>query len=593
MMTSARKLQGALQLSVSRSVSTPSVKAKTDSNTEGGSIGSSDPFSRHEHTRRALKGNSAVAVVLATLALTYLLVTCMLHLSKSLSISSHHVRLLASKFPDEDEDGDTCPAPPGDDEEEAFASSTLEGEAGLAELAGALGAAQLDQMGTPAPADPLVQSRRRLPAVTQALVEKTLRLLRQPAAVVTPILELMRPDQCLSLVRTLCSIAAVELSAFSTVPPPLQPIRQQAAATYVALINQVLSIGATAREVQVIGWRSDMRAMQRLLLRLADIPPENEKLPTQYYSMIMECQQRVSHWMITQVLHVVHNIARSVTPGYTPDPHEANFHQLQVLSALNVARLHQILNSATTRYWLQRHHSKLSVTVVYSPRDLSEAISQNPGSTGNRLNAITNAVFAAGGLPTTKWAPLPLTLEEQQQQLQGDQDSMQQLHQQQQGIPQLHAAEAHGLHATPSIPSSAEQPPVVPQRPYAMPHHHQPPLAQHQTLLPFDPAIQDAEFPTIHPDPQLSSDYVVLEEALAPQIDLPLIYHLADPPVPSGLEPSTSSSATTMPGGLSGDFSAHSHHSGSTDQAQATHPTPQQTPTGGPELSSSEDDDAQ
>ncbi|KAL8448123.1 hypothetical protein Emed_003993 [Eimeria media] len=543
-----------------------------------------------------------ITVLLAGLALTYLLLTCMRHLSKNVSLSSHQVRLLASKFPNEDEDGDRCPAPFGGDGDES-ATSTAQGDTGLAELAEALGAAQLEDTGAPALPDPPVQSRRRLPPVTQTFVEKTLLLLRQPAAVVTPILEHMKPDQCLSMVRTLCSSAAVELSAFATVPSSLQPLRQQAAAAYAALIDQVLSIGATADEAQRMGWRGDMLVIQRLLHRLADTPPESEKLPTQFYTTIMKCQQRVSHWMFSQVLHVLHTVADVVTSGYTAGSDEVTSQQLQVLSALCRVRLHQTLNSPTTRHWIQRQQLRLRTNVVYTPSDMMAAVSQNPGTTKDRIEAVTNAVLAAGGLPTTVWAPLPLTSEEQQQ-LQAHQTLPQQLHQQQlhqqqlhqppQGIPRLRTAKTDGLLPTPPMPPLAGQPPMVPQTPYAMPHHHQPPLAQQQTLLPFNPAQQDAGFPVINPDPQLSSHHAVSEEAPEPQIliPLPFSYYFPHLPVPVPLEPSTSSSATTAPGGLSGDFSAHSHHSGSTGQPHATQPTPQQMPTSAPKISSSEDEDA-
>ncbi|KAL8448122.1 hypothetical protein Emed_003992 [Eimeria media] len=628
-MASARKLEGALQLSVPRKDSPLTVQAEHGLNTEGGSAGSNGLFFRHEHPRRALEVNSVIAVVLAALVVAYLLVTCVRHLSKNLRVSSHQVRLLASNFPDGDEGGDKCPAPPGNDGKEA-AASTAEGDTGLAEAGGAAAAAaaaQPEEMGAAAPPNPPPQSRRHLPPVTQTLLEKTLLLLQHPAAVVTPILHLMKPDLCFYMVKTLCRLVAAELSAFSTVPLPLQPLRQQVAAAYITLINHALAVGARAYEPQQMEWRRDLRTMQQLLHRLAETPPESENFPTQYYSTIMECQQRASHWVLSQVLHAEHAVVRFVTPGYVVNPDEATYRQLQVLNALCLARLHQILNSGPTRYWLQRQQRLVKADVAYSSKDLSKAIHQNPGSTSDRLLAISNAVLAAGGLPTTVWAPLPLTLQEQQQQLQAHQTLQQQLHQQHldqqhlhqqqlhqqllhqqlfhqqqlhqqqlhqqpQGVLHAHMAGAYGPFPTPPMPPPAGQPPMVPQTPYAMPHHHQPPLAEHQPVLPFDPAIQDADFPTIHPDPQLSSDYVILEESFAPRVDLPLIYELSDPPVPLPLEPPTSSSAPAISGGLSGDFSAHGHHSGSTDQTQPTQPTPQQTPTSAPKPPSSEDKDA-
>ncbi|KAL8448120.1 hypothetical protein Emed_003990 [Eimeria media] len=594
-MASVRKLEVPLHLSVPRSVSTPTVKAQNGLDTEGGSTVSNDIFFRHEHPRRALEGNSVIAIVLAALVVAYLLVTCMRHLSKNLRLSSHQVRLLASNFPDDSEDEDKCPAPSGNDGEEAT-TSNMEGDTGLAEAAGgaaAAAAAQPEEMGAAAPPDPSAQSRRRLPPFTQSIVRKTLLLLQQPAAAVSPLLQVMRPDQCLSMVKTLCVIVAAELSAFSTVPPGLQPLRQQAAAAYATLIDEVLSIGATADEAQRMGWGDDLLVMQRLLHRLAETPPESERLPMHFYSIIMECQQHVSHWMLSQILHFLHTVADVVTPGNTTDSDEVISQQLQVLSAIRRVRLRQILNSTTTRHWIQKQQNRLKTTVVYTPDDILDAVSHNPGNTDQRRKAITNAVIAAGAQPTSDWAPLPLSQEEQQLQLQVHPDLTQQLQQQHQGAPHSDTAKTDGLLPRPPLPPPAEQPPVVPQTPYAMPHDHQPHVAEDYTLLPFDPVEQDAGFPAIHPDPQLSGHDGVLEKAPALlQIQLPFSYNISYLSLPSSLEPSTSSSAPTVPGGLSGDFSAHGHHSGSTDQQQPTQPTPQQTPTSKPELSSSEDEDA-
>ncbi|KAL8445013.1 hypothetical protein Emag_005247 [Eimeria magna] len=548
----------------------------------------------HQQPRRALGDvGSALAFLVAALALTYLLINCMRHLSKNVRLSSHQVRLLASNFPSEGEDGYRCPAPSGNEGQQS-STSIAEGDTGLAEPAEAAAAAQLQEMGDPAPplADPPVQTRRHLPHATRILVEKTLLLLKQPAAVVSPILPLMKPEHCLSLIKTLCRIVAAELSAFSTVPPSLQPLRRQAAAAYIDLIDLALSTGATAYVAHHMGWLRDMWIMQRLLQRLAETPPETESTPMQYYLTIMECQQRVSYWMISQVLHATHSVARSVTAGYTVDSKKATFRQLQVLSALCVTRLHQIINSGATRYWIQRQQRLLKTTLVYSARDLSNAISQNPGTTSDRLNAITTAVLAAGGVPTSEWAPLPLTSLEQQQQLQGHQDSPQQPHQQHQGAPRLHPTEAYGLSPMPSMPPPAEQPPMMPQTHYIMPHGHQPPHAEHQTLRPFDSAQQDAEFPATRPESQPSSHYELSEEVPAPQVQLPPVYHTSHLSVPELLVSSTSFSAPAIPGGLPGDFSGGSRHSGSLAPPRATQPRWQQTPKSAPRKSSSEDEDA-
>ncbi|KAL8438213.1 hypothetical protein ACSSS7_000350 [Eimeria intestinalis] len=537
----------------------------------------------------ALRGKSAFAVVLAALALTYLLVACVRQLSQNLRITGEELRHLASNFPNEEREGDQCPAPSGDGEQTSVTSTTEGDSSGESSEAGA---AQPEQMGAAAlpPAGSPVQTRRCLPALTQALVQRTLLLLRRPAEVMAPILPLLRPYQSLSLIRTLCKIAAAELSAFSTVPPSLQPLRQQAAAVYVCLIHEALNTEATELEADLRGWREGMEVMQVMLQRLANTPPESERLSILSYTMIMECQQRVSHWMLSQVLECAHNVAQLAAAGSAVDLEQGVAQQLQVLNALCATRLRQILNGTTTRYWIQRQQKYLRTTIVYSPRDLAEGITQNPGNAVNRLKALVNAVFAAGGQPTMQWAPLPFTAEEQQQLLQEQPDLSQQDQQPDHWPTHPYPANADELFATPFTQASGPQPQMqAPEIPPITPHEHLRPHAAGQTLLPFNQAQQDSEFPVVHPDPQLSGHHVLSQAVQTPQVNLPPIYDLAYPFSPAFAPPF---SPAPIPWGLSGGPPAQSHHPGSAGQQQAAQPSSQQTPTRARDTSSSEDEGA-
>ncbi|KAL8438212.1 hypothetical protein ACSSS7_000349 [Eimeria intestinalis] len=689
-MTSDWRPEGSFRSTFHRTDVTPTGKAEIAFSREESSAGSGDVLFSHQHARRARGGGSVLAFVLAALAVTYLLVTCMRRLSKKIWNRSQQVRVLAGNFPAEEDKGQ-CSAHSEEGEQPSSTPSAEGDNTGFPEPGGAAVAAQPEEMGAAAlpPVGPPSHTRRRLPAATQILVERTLLLLRRPAEVANPILLLMRPDQCLFLIRTLCRIALAELSAFSIVPPRLQPLRKHVVAAYLALIHQALSTGATAHEAKRSGQYADLRVLQRLLQRVTDPPPESEKLPMRYYWMIMEGQQHVSHWMISQVLHVASKLAHLLTTDSTKDSNISASHQLYVLRALCVTRLHQILSSPTTRHWLQRQQNKLNTTVVYSPADLSEARAQNQGTTADRLNAITNAIVCAGGQPTMEWAPLPPTAEEQQQLLQGQQVLLEgAAHEQQHpGPPHVHLAEAYGLPSTPFpppwrephslelLPTSLMTPPQhqpthaphqtllpfdsarqdagfpvvhpdphvsyhflsfwqqqravgqqassthvalaqhlgppqpqpqpynvfrphpafpvelpfmqLPSTPYTAPHEHQVP---HLTLLPFDPAQQDAQFPVLHPDPPLSTHHVLSQAAQLPQIRLPAPYYVAHLSSPPPIAFSTSFSAAPIPGGLLGDFSAQSHHSGSIGHQEAARFSSQQTLTSVAATSSSEDE---
>ncbi|KAL8438211.1 hypothetical protein ACSSS7_000348 [Eimeria intestinalis] len=504
-METAWGLEGDLQKPSSLVDAALTVKEKTGLNTQARSTRSNDPLFRHQHARRELGGRSALAIVLAALALTYLLATCMRRLSKNLKGSSQQLRQLASDFPGEDEDGNQCPKPSGDGVQES-ATSIPEGDASdAAEPPGAAAAAQPEEMGAAdlPPEGTPVQTRRCLPAATQTLVEKTVLLLQRPAEVVKPLLPLMPPERYLSLLKILCKFAAGELSAFATAPSPLQPLRQQAAALYVGLIDEALNTEATAQQADRRGWRRELESLLVLLQGLAKPSPETETIPAKEYSMIMECQQRVAHYAISQVLHSTDMLTHIVNTGHAVEAKQALFKQLQVLGTLCRARLLQILNGATTRFWLQKQQTIKGVTVVYLPHDLTEARFQKPGTTVERIEAITAAILAAGGLPTSQWAPLPLTKDEQQQLPQEHQDLSQQVHQPHEKPPEVHPADAYVLLPTPFTPLAGHHPQVqLPQIPHMTPHG-QPPHAPGQTLLLLHPAQQGAAFPPVLSHSQL------------------------------------------------------------------------------------------
>ncbi|KAL8445441.1 hypothetical protein Emed_005584 [Eimeria media] len=580
------RLERGTHFPIGRTNETQQVKASGNPVREGISVRQDDLLLRHRlhHAHRALAGTSVLALVLVALALTYLMVTCMRHLSKGFRFSNQQSRHLASNYPDED-DG-ACQGPPGHEEQDQGAGAAEgagvapEGAAAPA-LPGGLGAPH-----GPAPAVPAGQTRRVLPPQIEDRVGRTLLLLQQPVEALTPLIPSMRPDHCLAIVRTLCRLAALELSGFATVPPCLQPLRQHVAHVYDSLIQRVLTTEELADEAARHDWYSNLRSMQVLLRRLARTPSETERIAPHHYRMTMENHQRACHWMLSQLLKILGTIDDIREQDTSAKGDEAIFQQRGVLVSLFVARRQQILRCITLRHWLVLQHNRFDSSVMYDDVILDQARNAPPDVLSQRLNALFAAVVDAGGEPATQFHPLPPLPEDLQQQQQQQPQSDHLEHGQQPGPPHAHPPQAHGpapvLFAPP--PAQHAHPPVqpIPQAPI-MPQPPQPAQGAAHAQVAFDSAAQDALFPAINPDPHIAGQQ---QPAIPiPPIHLPPIYHYwyVFPLQPD--EPSTPSSAGALSGMELGAFSAPSQPSSTSGQLQTPH-------TGTNQDSSSDDDDA-
>ncbi|KAL8445442.1 hypothetical protein Emed_005585 [Eimeria media] len=585
-MTAAWRREDGTQLPSLFRRNVPTVKAVGDLDTEGSSgstsVGLNDLLLTHRQAHRALAGTSVLALVVAAVALTYLMVTCMRHLSRGFKFSNQQSRHLASNFPDEE--GEACQGPPGDDGELETEAEDAEGVEPEGAAAAPLPEEQLGALG-PAPAAPAGQTRRVLPPVTLGLVERTMLLLEQPVAILTPLIPILRPDQSLALVRNLARLAVLELSAFASVPPCLQPVRQRVTQAYVDLIQYVLTEEPTSTMALQKKWNTSLRNLQLLLERIAGVPPETENLTVDNYRLIIENQQRLCHWTSSQVLNIMHAIAEVKTDDPTQDSDDAVLPLDRVLTSLFTVRRLQVLNNFHLRGWLKCHQRSIATPVIFTRDLLNKARFTPMGNILNKIDAITYAVISAGGQPASQYAPLLLSVGEQQVMLQ-HQALMQQLgHQQHPGPPHPLQPQAYGpdpMGPFARQPAQQAHPLMqpVPQAPIAPPPQAAQGAAQASF---FDPAAQDMQFPAVNPDPQISGQQQPPAPSL--QIQLPSIYQYSygSPLQPD--EPSTSSSGDASSEADIGAASAPSQPSSTSDQPQTPH-------TGTNEESSSDDDDA-
>ncbi|KAL8445009.1 hypothetical protein Emag_005243 [Eimeria magna] len=501
------------------------VKAVGSLETEGSSgstsVGVNKLLLLHRHAHRAPAGTTVLALVLAALALTYLMVTCMRHLSKRYTVSSQQWRLLAGNSTDENEEA--CQEPPGDGEQETEAENA---EGPAAEGAAAAPVPADSGAHDPALAAPAGTTRRLLPPHSHVLVGRTVLLLEQPATFLMSFISILSPDLSLAIVRNLCRIVALELSAFATVPPSLQPLRQRVAKAYVNLIEHVLTKEPMAGVAVQKGWATHLRLVQVLLERLGGVPGETEILPAGDYVNIMEIQQRVSHWMYSQVLSVLQTIKQVKIADRTRRSDETLLFLNNILTSLFTVRRIQVLHNTTLRHWLEVHHRSSLNRLIFNPAILAQARVTRIRGIYKRINAITAAVLHAGGQPTSQYAPLPLTPEEQQQVQQGQTSLTHFIHHQHPKPPSPRPPQAYRPAPVPSATPPAKHAHPIVQPVLHAPHTPQPPQPAQvdaQETVHFDAAAQDSQFPALNPNPRIGG-----QQSLPPtptlQIHLPSIY---------------------------------------------------------------------
>ncbi|KAL8452631.1 hypothetical protein Emed_001195 [Eimeria media] len=232
--------------------------------------------------RRASKHRYIQALtiaIVASFAAVYMVLTCFRHIS--------HLNNVGPQLRSVAEGGADKTACLGGPEEEP--STSAEGGSGgdepHAPLGAEGGAAEGEREEAAAAAGPHAGgwARRRM---SREWTDRLLRLflrLRNLADECAAILPFLEPSHAIDLAQQVAQWGAVEVAAFAMAPEEVQPARADAGSAFVMLVEKVLSEERFAAELQQRRCRGQLEALQRLTLRLTDIPPPQEKLSRSTY----------------------------------------------------------------------------------------------------------------------------------------------------------------------------------------------------------------------------------------------------------------------------------------------------------------------
>ncbi|KAL8438934.1 hypothetical protein Efla_006682 [Eimeria flavescens] len=371
-----------------------------DARAENSAMEYTERWQKATQAQRMLTPFKLLSVLLASLALVYLLLMCKRHLLISVKLSRPQLRLLAANFPN-GLNGE-CPFSPGVEEEGAAAAAETDAAAsgGLAATVDATkGAVATEEEWTSRNAimGVLPGNRRILPEPLFTAVEGTLRLLEE----VTVKLRMLRPfigaRDALSLTRTLAKLACLEASAFATIPDKLQPLRERVVQAYADLIEQVLSEGLTATMAAERRWELYLRTVQTLLHKLSRIPSNTERINAHKYRWIMSHNQQLSQWSTWNVLEALNVIRDHTTPAPTPGSNALVRQQSLMLHRLLATRTMQVLNQSVLRHWLGQQQRETWHWFLYDQRTLKQAWTAYLGTLEDQLNAISTTIVSNGG----------------------------------------------------------------------------------------------------------------------------------------------------------------------------------------------------
>ncbi|KAL8273967.1 hypothetical protein Esti_002146 [Eimeria stiedai] len=293
------------------------------------------------HAQEAVAASGVLAVIIASLALLYLMVTCVRHVSGPREVTGQRLRYLARKFPH-------------DEDESCLESLLAEGEEQEQGEDGGAGA----QEGVTAAVSPHVVEQgswRHLPLISEEKLKEALELLREPLVIVRRLLPVLKPEHTMSLTWVLGRLLCLELSALAIVPYSSEHLRAQVAQEYVAFIEELLTTGDFEREEEANNWEFHLRVVQVMIKRLAESSRPTEKLTRALYISFIVTQRNLCRLHYCLILQLLESVEAFKTEHPSKDPEDLVSFILHPLNELYRTRLLQILHRVTSRFWLSFH----------------------------------------------------------------------------------------------------------------------------------------------------------------------------------------------------------------------------------------------
>ncbi|KAL8445443.1 hypothetical protein Emed_005586 [Eimeria media] len=417
-------------------------------------------FPKQRNVQKALGASGVLTALLASLALIYMMLTCLRHVSGAGEVSGHRLRFLASGSPPDD-DREPCLASLAEEEQEQEQEQEQgEEEEGAGAQEGAAAA--------PTPTVARQPSWRNLPPVIEQELRETLVLLEEPLVIMRRLLPLLSPAHTMSTTWVLGRLLCLEMSAFALAPTSLEPLKTQVARAYCSFIQEVLTTADVVRQANVRMWAVELRVLQVMIWNLKATPKAPQRLAaTTYISFIVIQRQlcRLQYCMILQLLERVEAI-KLVDPTFESD--DIVFFNLQPLNELYRTRLTQIVHRATSRFWLSFQQTKMYPSYFFDAETEKMAREAHLGTVRAQRKAIVSAVWNHTRPAGSQLTPSTLAFSQelsdilfQQQELQQQQQELQQQQQQQEFQQQQQTSGVAGLRLT-QLSADAE--------PFQMPH---------------------------------------------------------------------------------------------------------------------------
>ena len=240
-----------------------------------------------------------------------------------------------------------------------------------------------------------------MPWSWQQGVQHAMRELSEQALKCGQLLPWLRPQTAISLAKAVAQLGAIQIASVAFTPESVQPWRERAAESLIALLQPVRALPGTGRAAQQV--RSDLKGLRRLIMRLAMRPTcsayeENWRYRTEMMSTIQAVQAANTH------LQCVVAFLAALGASSLGGPSEGQVRRaVKVLEAVVQVRKQQLLRDRVAGGWAQRCHWLGHKWVLFSKEEIDEAKEDSEVWTSGRQRAdiIRAAAQAWGGpLPT-------------------------------------------------------------------------------------------------------------------------------------------------------------------------------------------------
>ncbi|KAL8452367.1 hypothetical protein Emed_001372 [Eimeria media] len=209
------------------------------------------------------------------------------------------------------------------------------------------------------------------------------------------LLPLLRPSDAVQLCERLISLATMEIASMAYVPSALQPMRAEAQAAIVAMVELVQSKKTAREAARDLRLNKRLRKMKSLIHTLAAIPP-NVVFP--HYEPTMTSCLNASTYAMTQASAQLQLLLPQQQEQRPPAPQAVN-KAVSLLRAIFLARKKQVLRFKPLRDWLYGCQVAIRAPLIQTGPMKKKPSSSSEDQSTQLVDEIAKAILAAGGTP--------------------------------------------------------------------------------------------------------------------------------------------------------------------------------------------------